>query len=76
LSGNFRDNEILITGGDGNSFIAGYAGRFAKISTRGSSTSVGRKGVSSCNDTNSVATSDSGSTITSSFTMTEGSESI
>jgi len=38
VSGNLRDDWTLIVGGDDNSSIVGSVGRFAEISTRGSST--------------------------------------
>jgi len=51
-------------------------GRPTEISIRGSSTSIGREGVFSCNETNSAATSDSTSSTTSDSIMTEVSESV
>jgi len=73
VSDNLTYNETLIAGEDGNSSMVSSAGRSTKISTRGSSTSVSRERVSSCNGTNSAATSDSDSSKMLSLKMTEGS---
>ena len=71
MLGNLRDNGTLIADEDGNISMVGSAERYIKISTRGSSISVGRERVSSYNDTNSATTSNSASSRTSGSTMTE-----